>query len=177
MGSFIRKILLSYFQKFFPLTIIEWNNLDSNIRNFGSLAIFKKHILAFIRPAANGTFHCHSPAGLKLIPRLRLSLSRLRFHKFKHNFQDTLKHICSCGTVETTIHYLLHCPNFSNERLTLFSKLQSIDEHIFSKDDSNIAKVLLFGEDSFNDIKNTSVLTASIEYILSTKRFDALVYH
>ena len=84
--------------------------------------------------------------------------------------------MCNCGTVETTIHHLFHCPNFLNERLTLFSKLQSIDENILSKDDSNISKVLLFGEDSFNDIKNTSVLTASIEYILSTKRFDVPLY-
>ena len=140
-----------YFKNsFFPLTIIEWNNLDSNIRNSESLTIFKKHMLAFVRPAANSTFHSSNPDGLKLITRLRPGLSHLRFHKFKHNCQNTLNPICSCGTVETTIHYLLHCPNFSNERLTLFSKLQSIDENILSKDDSNISKVLLFGED---DIK------------------------
>ena len=63
-----------------------------------------------------------------------------------------------------------------NERLTLFWKLQSIDENILSKDDSNISKVLVFGENSFNDVKNTSVLTASIEYILSTKCFDVPLY-
>ena len=46
----------NYFKNsFFPSTIIEWNNLGSNIRNFDSLAIFKKHILAFVRPAANST--------------------------------------------------------------------------------------------------------------------------
>ena len=169
-------MLSMIFQKFFlPSTTIEWSNLDSNIRNSESLAIFNV-ILAFIRPAANSTFHCHSPDSLKLITRLRLGLSHLRFHKFKHNFQDTLNLIFSCGTVETTIHYLLRCPNFSNERLTPFTKLQSIDENILSEDDSNISKVLLFGEDSFNDIKNTSVLTASIEYILSAKRSDALLY-
>ena len=117
-----------YFKNsFFPSTIIEWNNLDSNIRNSESLVIFKKHILAFIRPSANNTLHCHCPDGLKLITRLRLGLSLLRFHKFKHSFQDTLNPTCCCGTVKTTIHYLLHCPNFSNERLTLFNKLQSID--------------------------------------------------
>ena len=39
-----------YFKKcFFSSTIIEWSNLDSNIRNSESLAIFKKHILDFIR--------------------------------------------------------------------------------------------------------------------------------
>ena len=162
---------------FFRSTIIEWNNLDSNIRNSESLALFKKHMLDFIRPSANSTFHCHCPDVLKLIKRLRLGLSHIRFHKFKHNFQDTLNPTCCCGAVETTIHYLLHCPNFSNERVTLFNKLQSTDENILSKDDSNISKGLLFGDDSFNDdVKNTSVLTASIEYILSTKRFDVPLY-
>ena len=71
---------------------------------------------------------------------------------------------------------LLHCPDFSNERLTLFNKLQSIDENILRKNDSKISKVLVFGDDSFNEVKNTSVLTASIEYILSGKRFDVSLY-
>ena len=70
--------------------------------------------LAFIRPSTSSTFHCHCPDGLKLIERLRLGLSHLRFYKFKHNFEGALNPICSCGTVETNIHYLLHCPIFSN---------------------------------------------------------------
>ena len=136
----------------------------------------KKHILAFIRPCPNSTFQYHKPKGLKLTTRLRLGLNHLWFHKFKHSFQDILNPICNCGTVETTVHYLLHCPNFSNEKLIFFSKLQSIDANILSKDDSNISKVLLYGNHSFNDEKNTSILTASIEYIISTKRFDAPLF-
>ena len=104
---------------FLPSTVIEWNKLDSNIRNSESLTLFKKRILSFIRPFANSTFHCQNLKGLKLITRLRIGLSHLQFHKFKHSFQDTLNSICNCGTVETTVHYLLHCPNFSNERLIL----------------------------------------------------------
>ena len=76
-------------------------------------------------------------------------------------------------TVETTIQYLLHCPNFPNERLTLFNK---IDDNILSKDNSNISKVLLFDDDSFNGVKNIFVLTASIEYILLRKRFEVPLY-
>ena len=144
-----------YFKiSFFPSTIIEWNNLDSNIKNSESLALLRKRLLTFIKPSANSTFHCHGSNGVNYI-------------KF---------HICNCGSVETTIHYLLHCPNFSKERLTLFNKLKSIDENILSTDDSNISKVLLFGDDSFDDVKNTSVLTASIKYIFSTKRYDAPLY-
>ena len=117
-------VTYNYFKNFFfPSFIIEWNNLDSNIRNSESLALFKRRILAFIRPSVNSNFHCHNPNGLKLITRLRLGLSHLRFHEFKRSFQDTLNPICNCGTVETTIQYLLDCPNFSNKRLILFSKL------------------------------------------------------
>ena len=135
---------------------------------------FKKHILIFIRSSANSTFHCHSPNNSKLITTQRLGLSHLWFHKFKNNFQDTLNPICSSNTVETTIHHLLHC-NFIVPIL-LFNKLQNIDENTLSKDDSNTSKMLLFGEDSFSDIKNTFVLTASIEYILSRQRFDVSLY-
>ena len=76
-------------------------------------------------------------------------------------------------TVETTIQYLLHCSNFPNERLTLFNK---IDDNILSKENSNISKVLLLGDDSFNGVKHIFVLIASIEYILLTKRFEVPLY-
>ena len=77
-----------------------------------------------------------SSDGLKETTRLRLGLNHL---------QDILNSICSCGTVQTTIHYLLHCSNFSNDRLALFNKLQSIDENVLTKDDSHILNVLFFG--------------------------------
>ena len=38
---------------FLPSIISEWNNLDSNIRNYESLALFKKCILAFIWDATS----------------------------------------------------------------------------------------------------------------------------
>ena len=57
-----------------------------------------------------------------------------------------------------------------------FDKLQSIDANILSKDDSSISKWLLYGDHSFNDEKNTSILAASIEYIISAKRFDPLLF-
>ena len=97
-----------------PSTIIEWNNLNSNTRTSENLALFKKSILAFVRPSQNSTFHYLNPNGLKLITRFRLGLSHLGFHKFKHSFQDTLNPICNCGTAETTNHYLLLRPSFSN---------------------------------------------------------------
>ena len=46
-----------YFKNsFFHSTVIEWNKLDSNIKNSESLALFKKRILTFGKPCANSAF-------------------------------------------------------------------------------------------------------------------------
>ena len=158
---------------FFPSSVIEWNNLDKSIRSSESLALFKKSILQFIRPNPNRTFNCHNPIGIKLIRRLRLGLSHLRDHKFKHNFLDWLNRICYCGQdIETTVHYLLHCPIFQMKDQFFSIFFRSIDENVLCGSDCKISGTLLFGISSFNDTKNTSVWNITIDYILSIKRFD-----
>ena len=98
---------------FFPSTITEWNKLDCDIRNSDSLNIFKLSLLKFVRPVANSVFDINNPYGLKLLIRLRLGLSHLPYHKFRHNFQDCINPMCDCGLeTETTTHFLLHCPLF-----------------------------------------------------------------
>ena len=58
-----------------------------------------------------------NPYGLKLLTRLRLGLSHMRYHKFRYNFQDFINPICACGLdIETTTHFLLHCPLFQSAR-------------------------------------------------------------
>ena len=111
---------------FFPSAVIEWNNLDHNIRNVGSFSAFKNNILKFIRPTPNNVFNCENHRGI--IARLPVGFSHLREHKFKHSFQNTLNPICSCGfDVESTSHYFLHCPMYSDERHTLLSTIKTID--------------------------------------------------
>ena len=128
--------------------------------------------MQFIRPTPNKTLNCHNPIGIKLITRLRLGLSHLRDHKFKHNFLDCLNPICCCGQdIETTVHYLLHCPIFSDERSIFFNNFRSIDENVLSGSDSRISETVLFGISSFNNTKNTSVINTTIDYILSTEKF------
>ena len=53
-----------------------------------------------------------------------------------------------------------------------FNNIRNIDENILSESNSRISETLLFGISSFNDTKNTSILNTTIDYILSTKRFD-----
>ena len=114
------KVKHNFFRNsFFSSAVIEWNKLDLNIRNSESLNIFKKTLLNILRPSVSTVFNCHNPKGVKLLTRLRLGLSHLCEHKFKYSFQDLLNPICSCGNdIDTSAHFLLHSPNFSNERST-----------------------------------------------------------
>ena len=76
-------------------------------------------------------FRCHNLKEIKLLTRLRLDLSHLREHKFKHGFLDSYNPVCSCGqSVETLTHFLLHCSNYSSERLTFLNIIRSIDSNI-----------------------------------------------
>ena len=158
---------------FFPSAIIEWNNLDPNLRNSKSISVFKEKILNFIRPSPNSVFDIRNPKGIKLITRLRLGLSHLREHKFKHSFQDTLNPLCNCGQdIESTTHFFLHCPFFFNERRTLLSIIRSLDSKLLDFANYDVTKTLLFGKTSQTSSNNFKIINASIDYILSSKRFD-----
>ena len=88
--------------------------LDLNIRNSASLNTFKKKLLNFIRPCANSIFDIHNPLGIKLLTRLRLGLSHLHEHKFRHCFQDTLNPLCECGkNIESKMHSFSNTPTCS----------------------------------------------------------------
>ena len=91
---------------FFPFEFIEWNKLESILQKAKSFTVFKRNILNFMRPKASSVFNCNSSKGLKLITRLRLRLTHLREHKFKHNFWHSINHLHSCGLdVEWTIYF------------------------------------------------------------------------
>ena len=169
---------ISAILNYFPPTIIEWNKLDSNICNSETLKIFKSKILQFIRPTGNSIFSCHNPIGVKLHTRLRLGPSHLHGHKFHHDFQDTFNPFCSCGKeVETTFHFLLSCPKYSDERLTLPSKIRNINPNILENTNSQITLLFLYGDKNFTASINFVILSSTIEYILATKIFDETLFH
>ena len=122
------KVKHSFFENsFFPSAVIEWNKLDTNICNSTSLNQFKARVLEFIRPKPNSIFNVSNHVGIKLLTRLRVGFSHLREHKFRHNFQDSLNPLCSCGQdAETTTHFFLHCNIYSSERKTLLDKIKKL---------------------------------------------------
>ena len=103
---------------------------------------------------------------------MRLGLSHLADHKFRHNFQDCSKPICSCGQeIETTSHFFLHCLNYRCARKTFFEKINLIDSNILQQSDLSITNDLLFGSEKLKDDKNNALLNFTIEFIQSTYRF------
>ena len=171
------KIKHDFFRNyFFPSDLIEWNKIDPNVRRCDSYNVLKSNILKFIRPSSNLFFDYHNPIGIKYITRIWLGLIHLRQHKFKHSFQDTFNHICNCGNdVESAIHFFLHCPLYSNERLTLLSSLVNIDHTLLDNTNFSFTQILLFDNTTFNTKENTKIINLIIDFVLSTNRFDELL--
>ena len=142
-----------------------------------SYTLFHSSILKFIRPSPNSFYGCQNIMGIKLVTRLCLGLSRLREHKFKRSFQDTLNPLCNWGMdVESSTHFLLQCPSYINERYTLMSNLNKINPQISQTSLQLLTNTLLFGNSSYSDKTNTHILNATIDYIQLTKRFDESLF-
>ena len=140
------KVKYNFFKNyFFPSAIVKWNNLDPSLRNSKNVSIFKEKTLNFIRRSPSYFLDCHNRKGIKLVTRLRLGLSHLREHKFKHNFQDAINPLCNCGQdIESSTHFFLHCLFFFNKRRTLLSTICSLDSKLLDCTDYDLTQTLLF---------------------------------
>ena len=102
-----------------------------------------------------------------------LGLSHLHEHKLKHGFHDSLNPICSCGNnIESSAHFVLHCPYYSNERSTFLNTTRNINRNIFDKNDLQITETLLYGDSFLDDKTNTLISSTAIGFLFVTKRFD-----
>ena len=109
---------------------------------------------------------------------MRVNLSHLREHKFRHNFLDTINPLCSCSLeTESTNHYLLRCPHYSHTRKTLTDNLTGIIGSISNFSDKQLVELLLYGNVKFNIDLNTSILENTITLLKTTQRFDIPLLH
>ena len=164
---------VSFQNYFFPHSVNQWNQLNPEIRNSTSLHIFRKGLFRLIKPLENSIYNIHDPLGIKLLTRLRLEFSQLRDHKFRHNFQDTLNPMCTCSLEpENTSHFLLHCHNHDNPRITLMSDLSTIDPSICFLNETYLVHLLLFGDKKYDLATNQKILKATIVFLKESSRFD-----
>ena len=74
-------------------------------------AFFKEKPIINVPTPTKSVFGIHDPKGLSHFTQLRIS--KLNFHKFKHNFRDTINPMCpTTDGIEDTEHFLLLCPSF-----------------------------------------------------------------
>ena len=113
------------------------------------------------------------PPGLKLLSRLRLNLSHLNEHKFRHNFRDQINPLCSCNLeIESTDHFLLRCQSFFHSRKVLLDNLVKLVGPIMNLSDSHLIKILLYGDEKFSTETNASILNYTITFLKESERFS-----
>ena len=71
-----------------------------------------------------------------------------------------------------TFIFFLDCPLYSIERRTLLRSLVNIDHKLLDNTDVSLTQTLLFGNTVFNAKENTKIFNLTIEFVLSTKKFD-----
>ena len=60
-----------------------------------------------MRSSEKSIYNIYDPQGFKILNRVRLGLSHLREHKFRHNFADTINPLCSFALeTESTDHFV-----------------------------------------------------------------------
>ena len=131
--------------------------------------MFKKELFKFIRPVPNSTYSINDSKGLTLLTRLRLGLSHLGDHKFRHKFPYCVSPMCSC---ETTTHFLLHCPNHNCARKTLFHKINQVSGNNLRQIDSAITKILRFGDIKLDFETNKILLMSTIEFFFINRKIQ-----
>ena len=151
---------------FFPYCSKECENLSEELRKIDSIKTFRLSILNFVRSKENFVLAFHDINGLKLLTRLRLNFSHLNEHKFRHNFNDTINPMCSCGKEpETTLHYLLRCNFYSIYRLELLNDICALNHLLKNISEENLLKVLLYGAKEFSFKINSEILKCTIKLI------------
>ena len=134
--------------------------------------IWRITLQKFIRPSPSNFFDCdnHKP-----MTRLRVALSHLREHKFKHNFQDCLNPICSCSLdIKSTSHFLLHRLMFNPERYKLLSTLNKIDSKLLEL--TNYLKLCYMATDYLIKKKKHSFLRQLLNVFYLLKYMKSLLF-
>ena len=158
-----------------PHCLSEWNNLDPEIRLAPSVAVFKKKLLSIIRPPERPIFGIHDPKGLSFLTQLRVGLSKLNFHKFKHNFRDTINPMCPTNAgIEDTEHFLLLCPSFAVPRRCLLAGVFALLRPFgYTNLQNNVLiQIFLYGDQNFPNELNKNTLLLTLRFIHKSGRFD-----
>ena len=151
----------SFKSSFYPNCLFEWEKLDPEIRQSTSVNVFKKTLFSIICPASKPVYNIHDPNGLSILTQLRVGLSKLNFHKFKHNFNDTLNPLCPINDgVEDTEHYFLLCHNYNVDRCDLLNSVNAIllPYGLINLSNEDLLKITLYCHEELPLESNSKIL-------------------
>ena len=164
-------------KSFYPSCLSEWEKLEPGVRLSSSVSMFKKKILAIIRPSPKLVFGVYDPKGKSILTQLRVILSTLNCHKFKHNFRNTLNPLCPINDgIENTEHYFLLCQAYCTIRRDLLTCVNDILYQNGFRNLSNevLLQIILYGHEKLPYDSNANILSMTIQYIHDSKRFERM---
>ena len=133
--------------------------------------------MAFTRPVGNSIYGIYNLFGVRLINKLHLGFSHLREHKFRHNFVDTVNPLCSCTLeIENTENFFLRRQSNLSGRATLMNELSNISNAINCLNLTDIIRVILYGNKNFDNVTNFEIITVTIKFNKTTKRFEEVLF-
>ena len=65
---------------------------------------------------------------------------------------------------------------FTEQRTELLENLKNLDNTLLSHRDDELLQILLYGSHKFSSSVNNKILSLTIEFLESTKRFDKPLY-
>ena len=147
---------------FFPCTITEYNNIDSDIRENNNAEQFHRQIL----PAVDKPKSWYYVGDRKLSivhARLRVKCSQLSGDLFSLNIIESPK--CQCGHgFENSKHYFHECPLYTIHRNKLYDRLNDLN---FDPSETNI----LYGNSELNEMVNIKAVFIIHDFIKDGGRF------
>ena len=165
---------------FYPNFLKEWNDLAPEMRELPTVTSFKSKLLSLVRPPLKSTYGICDPKGLAILTQLRVGLSKLKSHKFNHNFRDTVDPMCLINDgIEDTEHFLLQCHAYSEHRRDLLGAINEVLElhNISNLPNHTIVRTMLYDDERFTYYQNRQILEATVRFIRTSERFSYYLSH
>ena len=159
---------------FFPYFTQKYETLSNEIKKQPDTIQFKIALKTLLCPKRIKFLSRGSKLGNTLLTRIRVGRSHLNAHSFTVGLADTPACLCTAPS-ESTQHYMLDCPRYTEERRTLLDTFEQYIPKFKSFPKYKQLTTILHGIEPENkDIfsTNVSLQYATQNYILKTKRFD-----
>ena len=157
-----------FYTSFFPSTIREWNNLNTDTQDALSFEVFKSRLKSKIN-FNKAYLWCNDRASINL-SHIRMGLSALNQQRKVFHFIESGSCSNCNANRESISHYFLHCPNFAVPRIEMLQYLNDVlQKPTNSLTETKLIELILFGTGNYNEDKK--LFETVTKYITKSKRF------